>query len=251
MLQRGNAKLSWFWHGDPLTPGVGATADAARLDPKTAPTLPKIPVVVLSAARGRPTCSPRSADPSGRRRSPAAIDGATRVGPGPAALRVVGRHGPGRAPDLRRRRVAEGHADAGARRAPRHAPRRLDLRRRRSRHRHDRDARNGQGPRPAGQGRLAAAAHDLAGVLGRRGVRAGRLDRVRRGAQGAAPGAARHVREHRHVHEGALRSRRRAVAARRSSPTSPRTSRPATAASTTSGSSPNGRGRRRRAAPDR
>ena len=28
MLQRGNAKLSWFWHGDPLTPGVAATADA-------------------------------------------------------------------------------------------------------------------------------------------------------------------------------------------------------------------------------
>ncbi len=30
MLQRGNAKLSWFWHGDPLTPGVAATADATR-----------------------------------------------------------------------------------------------------------------------------------------------------------------------------------------------------------------------------
>ena len=28
MLQRGNAKYSWFWHGDPLTPGVGATTDA-------------------------------------------------------------------------------------------------------------------------------------------------------------------------------------------------------------------------------
>ena len=41
----------------------------------------------------------------------------------------------------------KGHADAGARRALRHASRRLDLRRRRSRHRHDRDARTGQGPR--------------------------------------------------------------------------------------------------------
>lgn len=49
MLQRGNAKLSWFWHGDPLTPGVAATPDAKRLDAKSAPTLPQIPVVVISA----------------------------------------------------------------------------------------------------------------------------------------------------------------------------------------------------------
>jgi hypothetical protein len=27
-VQRGNAKLSWFWHGDALTPGVAATSDA-------------------------------------------------------------------------------------------------------------------------------------------------------------------------------------------------------------------------------
>ncbi len=136
---------------------------------------------------------------------------ARRSGTGRAQRR--GRHGPGRAPDLRRRRLAEGHADAGADRAPRYASRRVDLRRRRSRYRHDCDARTGPGARPTGEGRLAAAAHHLAGVLGRRGVRTGRLDRVRRGVQGAAPGAARHVREHRHVHEGALRSRRRAVAA--------------------------------------
>jgi N-acetylated-alpha-linked acidic dipeptidase len=46
-IQRGNAKYSWHWHGDPLTPGMGATRDAKRLDPKTAPTLPRIPAVVL------------------------------------------------------------------------------------------------------------------------------------------------------------------------------------------------------------
>ncbi len=45
--QSGNGKYSWFWHGDPLTPGVGATPDAPALDPATAPTLPKIPAVVL------------------------------------------------------------------------------------------------------------------------------------------------------------------------------------------------------------
>jgi uncharacterized protein len=48
-VQRGNAKLSWFWHGDALTPGVAATEGAARLEPSKAPTLPRIPAVPLSA----------------------------------------------------------------------------------------------------------------------------------------------------------------------------------------------------------
>jgi N-acetylated-alpha-linked acidic dipeptidase len=46
--QDGNGKYSWFWHGDPLSPGVGARADSKVLDPATVPTLPRIPVVVLS-----------------------------------------------------------------------------------------------------------------------------------------------------------------------------------------------------------
>jgi N-acetylated-alpha-linked acidic dipeptidase len=54
LVQRGNAKLSWFFHGDPLTPGRPAVAGAERLRPEDAPTLPKIPAAVLSwsAARG-------------------------------------------------------------------------------------------------------------------------------------------------------------------------------------------------------
>ena len=48
-LQRGNAKLSWFWHGDPLTPGAAATPSATRLAPADAPTLPGIPALPLSA----------------------------------------------------------------------------------------------------------------------------------------------------------------------------------------------------------
>jgi N-acetylated-alpha-linked acidic dipeptidase len=48
-LQRGNGKYSWFWHGDPLSPGVGATRDARVLDAATAPTLPRIPAVVLAS----------------------------------------------------------------------------------------------------------------------------------------------------------------------------------------------------------
>ena len=47
--QSGNGKYSWFWHGDPLTPGVAATPAAPALDPATAPTLPNIPAVVLSS----------------------------------------------------------------------------------------------------------------------------------------------------------------------------------------------------------
>jgi N-acetylated-alpha-linked acidic dipeptidase len=52
-LQRGNAKYSWFWHGDPLTPGRAAVEGAERLDPATAPTLPRIPAVVLSWGAAR------------------------------------------------------------------------------------------------------------------------------------------------------------------------------------------------------
>lgn len=53
MPQRGNAKLSWYFHGDPLTPGVAALADAPRLDPAQAPTLPRIPVVALAWGEAR------------------------------------------------------------------------------------------------------------------------------------------------------------------------------------------------------
>ena len=52
-MQRGNAKYSWFWHGDPLTPGVAATTVAARLDAARAPTLPHIPAAVLSWGEAR------------------------------------------------------------------------------------------------------------------------------------------------------------------------------------------------------
>ncbi|MBM3808364.1 MAG: M28 family peptidase [Acidimicrobiia bacterium] len=87
MLQRGNAKYSWYWHGDPLTPGVGATKDAVRIPEATAPTLPKIPVVVVSwgeaqhlmAALGGPNAPERF---HGGLRMP------YKVGPGPAAVRV-------------------------------------------------------------------------------------------------------------------------------------------------------------------
>lgn len=87
MLQRGNAKYSWFWHGDPLTPGVGATADAPRLSEATAPTLPKIPVVVVSAAEARRLIAALGG-PEVPARFTGGFDIPYKAGPGPAAVRL-------------------------------------------------------------------------------------------------------------------------------------------------------------------
>ncbi len=46
--QRGSVADMPLFPGDPLTPGVGATTDAKRLDIKNAPTLTKIPVLPIS-----------------------------------------------------------------------------------------------------------------------------------------------------------------------------------------------------------
>ena len=43
-----------IYPGDPLTPGVGATKDAKRLDLKDAKTLTKIPVLPISYADAQP-----------------------------------------------------------------------------------------------------------------------------------------------------------------------------------------------------
>ena len=46
--QRGSVADMPLFPGDPLTPGIGATKDAKRLEIKTAPTLTKIPVMPIS-----------------------------------------------------------------------------------------------------------------------------------------------------------------------------------------------------------
>ncbi len=48
-VQRGTVTYYWQYTGDPLTPGVAATADAKRLAVKDAEVLPKIPVANVSA----------------------------------------------------------------------------------------------------------------------------------------------------------------------------------------------------------
>ena len=52
--QRGSVADMPTYSGDPLTPGVGATEDAKRLDVKSAPTLTKIPVLPISYADALP-----------------------------------------------------------------------------------------------------------------------------------------------------------------------------------------------------
>ncbi len=88
MLQRGNAKYSWFWHGDPLTPGVGATADAARIAEATAPTLPTIPVVVLSASEAQHLMAALRG-PEAPERFRGGLTSPYRLGPGPAAVTLT------------------------------------------------------------------------------------------------------------------------------------------------------------------
>lgn len=53
-VQRGSVEDMTLYPGDPLTPGVGATASAQRLPIGSAPTLMKIPVLPISYADAQP-----------------------------------------------------------------------------------------------------------------------------------------------------------------------------------------------------
>jgi N-acetylated-alpha-linked acidic dipeptidase len=85
--QDGNGKYSWFWHGDPLSPGVGARADSKVLDPAAAPTLPRIPAIVLSYKEAAKILGQLhgSGVPAGFQ---GALPFAYRLGPGPAVVHM-------------------------------------------------------------------------------------------------------------------------------------------------------------------
>ena len=53
-VQRGSVADMPFYPGDPLTPGVGATKNAKRLEVKDAPTITKIPVLPISYGDAQP-----------------------------------------------------------------------------------------------------------------------------------------------------------------------------------------------------
>ena len=82
-VQRGSVQDMTLYSGDPLTPGVGATAGAKRLSIKDAKTILKIPVMPISYADAQPLLAALSG-----RTAPAAWRGglplAYHIGPGPA-----------------------------------------------------------------------------------------------------------------------------------------------------------------------
>jgi N-acetylated-alpha-linked acidic dipeptidase len=86
-VQRGSVLNTPLFPGDPLTPGVGHTRDAKRLDRANAPTLPTIPVQPLSWADAQPLLAA-----IGGRAAPADWVGGLpityHIGPGPARVHL-------------------------------------------------------------------------------------------------------------------------------------------------------------------
>ena len=210
-IQRGNAKYSWFWHGDPLTPGVAARENAATLALESVPTLPKIPVAVVSAREGE-----RILAHLGGPDAPTAFRGRLpityRLGPGPAAVHVQLEMQSGRKPirnvigRIRGTSSADREVILGAH--------------------HDAWTFGGIDPGSStavvlevarGLGataaqRLAAGEEPRLRLLGCGRVRADRVHRVRRGSRARAAGARRCLHQLGHVHARASRGRWRALA---------------------------------------
>jgi N-acetylated-alpha-linked acidic dipeptidase len=86
-VQRGSVMDMPLYPGDPLTPGIGATQNAKRLDIKDAKTLTKIPVLPISSADAQPLLSSLTGivAPEGWR---GALPFAYKVGPGPAKVHL-------------------------------------------------------------------------------------------------------------------------------------------------------------------
>jgi N-acetylated-alpha-linked acidic dipeptidase len=86
-VQRGSVMDMPIYPGDPLTPGVGATKDAKRLDLKDATTLTKIPVLPISYADAQPLLAALKGQvvPDGWRGS---LPQTYHLGPGPAKVHL-------------------------------------------------------------------------------------------------------------------------------------------------------------------
>ncbi len=87
-VQRGSVADITLYNGDPLTPGVGSTPDAKRLDIKDAQTLLKIPVLPISYGDAKPLLSALGGPvaPSGWRGS---LPFTYHLGPGPAKVHLT------------------------------------------------------------------------------------------------------------------------------------------------------------------
>jgi N-acetylated-alpha-linked acidic dipeptidase len=86
-VQRGSVMDMPLHPGDPLTPGVGATANAKRIDIKDATTLTKIPVLPISSADAQPllTSLTGTVAPESWR---GALPITYKIGPGPAKVHL-------------------------------------------------------------------------------------------------------------------------------------------------------------------
>lgn len=87
-VQRGSVADMPLYPGDPLTPGVGATADATRLPREEAPTLTKIPVLPLSWQDAQPLLA-AMAGPLAPEDWRGALPLAYHLGPGPAKVHMT------------------------------------------------------------------------------------------------------------------------------------------------------------------
>lgn len=86
-VQRGSVQDSTVFMGDPLTPGIGATADAKRLPLKDAQSLTKIPVLPISYADAQPLLAAISG-PVAPRDWRGGLPITYRIGPGPAKVHL-------------------------------------------------------------------------------------------------------------------------------------------------------------------
>jgi len=86
-VQRGSVQDSAVFMGDPLTPGIGATADAKRLPIKEAQSLTKIPVLPISYADAQPLLAAITG-PVAPRDWRGGLPITYRIGPGPAKVHL-------------------------------------------------------------------------------------------------------------------------------------------------------------------
>jgi N-acetylated-alpha-linked acidic dipeptidase len=86
-VQRGSVMDMPIFPGDPLTPGVGATADAKRIPLKEAKTITKIPVLPISYADAQPLLA-ELAGPVAPESWRGALPITYKIGPGPAKVHL-------------------------------------------------------------------------------------------------------------------------------------------------------------------
>ena len=208
-IQRGSIQYIFNYPGDPLTPGVPSVPGTRRLPRDRAGNLPKIPTTPISYGEAQPLLeSLTGPGGAGGLQGRAADHLPRRAGrdAGPAGPRHRLRADAG----VERHRHDPRHHEAGREGRHRRALRRLDLRHERQHQRLDLDHAGRPQPRPAARPRLAAGADDRARGLGRRGVRAARLDRVGGAVPGGPAPQRRRLRQPRRRRRDRVQRRRRA-----------------------------------------